>query len=135
MSLLCLTPYCGDVLFADCRCLFKQLRRVIYHCTQYDEEIKKIASPSVSPFICNAKENSFSFIINSKISICMSGEITWYPLLEKKAIFLENYFSKILGSLFENNGFAYFVCFIFGRRIFACQVKGIDDSYKKTKCI
>ena len=80
--------------FADGRCLFKQPQSVIYHWNQYDEEISKSVGPSVCPFVTLTKKAYSSFIIDSRITICISDKRVWHPLQEKEAIFSKNYFPK-----------------------------------------
>ena len=102
-SLLCLTVYYGDILFADGRCLFKQPQSVIYHWNQYNEEISKKCR-SVRLSVCNANKKAYSsFIIDSRKTIRISGERVWHPLQENEAIlkYIYIYFSKILEQIFE----------------------------------
>ena len=46
-------------------------------------------------------KNAYSFIINSRITICISDKRAWYILQENEAIFSKNYFSKILDQILE----------------------------------
>ena len=83
--------------FADGRCLLKQPQSVIYHWNQYDEEISKkcrSARLSVCPFVTLNKKAYFSFIIDSRKIIRISGERVWHPLQENEAIFSKNIFQK-----------------------------------------
>ena len=114
--ILCLSVYCGDVLFADCLFLFKQTRSVISHWKQYYEIKKKYRS--VRLFVTQTI-NSYS-IIDSRIIIRISGERTWHPLSENEAIFfllLTQFFSFQI-KFSKIYVLVYYFCVIGGRMIF-----------------
>ena len=86
--------------FVDVRCLLKEPRSVIYHCSQYNEDIPGCVCPSVCLsvllFKCNANENAYSSsVINRRILIRISGERAWHPpLQENEAMHLKNIFKS-----------------------------------------
>ena len=94
--LLCLTVYCGDILFCW-RSLFIQATTECYiqldEEIQYDEEISKkcrSVRPPVRLSVCNANKKAHSsFIIDSRKIIRISDERVWHPLQENEAIFSE----------------------------------------------
>ena len=56
---------------------------------------------SVTPSVFNGTKNGYSFIINSRIIIHISGERAWRPLQKEEAI-LKKTISNILNQIFEN---------------------------------
>ena len=65
---------------------------------------QKSVRPSVCPFVTVTKK-AYSFIIDSRKIIRISGEKAWHPLEENEAVFSKNtYFFNILDRIFEKLG-------------------------------
>ena len=87
-----LTVYCGDILFCS-RSVFIQATTECYIPLEsvWRRNLKKSVGPSVClsacPFVTLTKKAYSFFIIDSRKIIHISGERTYYPLQENKAIF------------------------------------------------
>ena len=92
---VCLTVYCGDILFS--RCVFKQPQSVIYNWDQYDR-FQKSVGPfvclSICPVITLSKKAYSSFIIDSRKIIRISCERAYHPLQENEEIFSKKIFKN-----------------------------------------
>ena len=76
------------------RPMFIQATTECYHWNQYNEEIPKSMS------VCNVNKNAYSsYIINSRIIMCISCETTWHSLPKTEAT-LKKYFQIILDQFF-----------------------------------
>ena len=93
LKYLCLTVYCGDILFCW-RSVFIQATTECYipleSVWRWDFKKVKVRPSirlSVCPFATLTKKNYSSFIIDSRKIICISGERAYHPLQENEEIF------------------------------------------------
>ena len=96
--LLCLTVYCGDILFCW-RSVFIQATTECYIPLEsvWRGDLKKCRSVRLS--VCNGNKKAYSSIIDSRKIIRISDERVWHPLQENEAIFSK----KIIFKKFRAN--------------------------------
>ena len=138
-SLLCLTVYCGDILFCW-RSVFIQATTVLYAIgismtRGFQKNVGPSALLSVCPSVCNANKKTYSsFIIDSRKIICISGERVWHPLQENKLYFQKIYILLKSSTEFSKKMRFCSLLLLYWRWNDILRMKGIGVLYKKIKC-